>query len=37
MVPADGPMGKLTLLKVDRPLLFFQRLGLWVSQAHQMN
>ena len=23
MVPADGPMGKLTPLKVDRPLIFF--------------
>ena len=37
MVLADGPMGKLTLLKVDWPLLFFQGLVLWVGQAHQMN
>ena len=28
MVAADGPMGTLTLLKVDRPLLFFQGLVL---------
>ena len=27
MVPADGPMGKLTLLKVDQPLLYFLRTG----------
>ena len=27
MVPADGPMGKLTPLKVDRPLIFFLRTG----------
>ena len=37
MAPADRPMGKLTLSKVDRPLLFFQGLVQWVSQAHQMN
>ena len=34
MVPADRPMGKLTLLKVDRPLLFFRGLVQWVGQAH---
>ena len=34
MVPADGLMGKLTPLKVDRPLIFFKE---WVGQAHQMN
>ena len=37
MVAADRLMGKLTLLKVDRPLLFFQGLVQWVGQAHQMN
>ena len=27
MVPADGPMGKWTPLKVDQPLIFFSRTG----------